>query len=107
VSCPVFPQLSRDSKSFEVEAGFLGSQACSDLIAKGGVHVARAYAAMSQPCLRDPIEGRFALLLEDLGSGGWQTQPWLLDPSQARSVTHLLGTSITLCKFPDAGFRFI
>lgn len=78
-------QLSRDSKSFEVEANFLSSHACAALIDEGGVHVARPYAVLSQPCLRDPIEGRFALLLEDLGAGAWQKQPWLLDGTQAKA----------------------
>ena len=45
-------QLARDVKSYTVEAEFLGSDACSQLVA-AGIPVARAYSVQRQICRSD------------------------------------------------------
>ena len=77
-------KLARDVNSYSVEAGFLASQACKQII-KAGIPVPRAYAVEQDVCLKDPIESRFCLLLEDFsGDQGWK-QHRLLNLLQAKS----------------------
>lgn len=78
-------KLARDTKSYGVEASFLGSAACEALV-ESGVPVARAYAVDLRPCEHDPIESRFGLLLQEFReSDGW-SQSWLLDERQAHAA---------------------
>ena len=93
-----------------MEAEFLGSAACGQLVA-AGIPVARAHAVQREICRSDrgtlmtplpstltllsllvsrsePIDSRFALLLEDFSpAGGWR-QHRLLGPAAAR-VSHI------------------
>ena len=56
-------KLLRDVRSYAVEAAFLGSRACAELAA-AGVPVPRAYQVELRPDEQEPIESRFALLLQ-------------------------------------------
>ena len=92
-----------------MEAEFLGSAACGQLVA-AGIPVARAHAVQREICRSDrgtlmtpsllstltlvillvsrsdPIDSRFALLLEDFSpAGGWR-QDRLLGPASARAT---------------------
>ena len=78
-------KLARDVRSYEVEAAFLGSHACRALV-DAGVPVARAFSVEMEPCVADPIESRFALLLEDFAPGDGWGQHRLLDAAQARAT---------------------
>ena len=95
-------------RSYTVEAEFLGSAACGQLVA-AGIPVARAHAVQREICRSDretlmtpllstltlvillvsrsePIDSRFALLLEDFSpAGGWR-QDRLLGPAAARAT---------------------
>ena len=77
-------KVKRDVRSYQVEASFLGSEACAMLV-RAGVPVARAYAVDMRPDEEAPIESRFAMLLEEFrAEDGWK-QHWLLDPDQAKA----------------------
>ena len=78
-------KLARDVKSYMVETAFLGSAACRALV-DAGVPVARAFSVEMEPCVADPIESRFALLLEDFAPGDGWGQHRLLDAAQARAT---------------------
>mmetsp|Transcript_11596 Transcript_11596/g.38692 ORF Transcript_11596/g.38692 Transcript_11596/m.38692 type:complete len:538 (-) Transcript_11596:158-1771(-) len=76
-------KLARDARSFRVEAGFLGSAACAQLLA-AGVHAPRAYYVDMRPDEASPIDSAFAMLLSDFSpEAGW-SQVGLLDAGQAR-----------------------
>merc|ERR1719192_632867 len=78
-------KLARDVRSYTVEAEFLGSAACGQLVA-AGIPVARAHAVQREICRSEPIDSRFALLLEDFSpAGGWR-QHRLLGPAAARAT---------------------
>ena len=78
-------KLARDTRSYAVEATFLGSAACEALV-NAGVPVARAYAVDLRPCAADPLESRFGLLLEEFRrEDGW-SQHWLCNAAQARAA---------------------
>ena len=107
-------KLARDVKSYTVEAEFLGSEACSQLV-DAGIPVARAYSVQREICrsenrlhlslfffpqlkisgimqlyiLRsDPIDSRFALLLEDFAPAqGWSQHRLLSGPGVRASLT--------------------
>ena len=78
-------KLARDTRSYAVEAGFLGSAACEALV-EAGVPVARAFAVDLRPCERDPIESRFAMLLQEFRADEGWAQHWLCKPQQARAA---------------------
>eukprot|EP00929_Paragymnodinium_shiwhaense_P049312 TRINITY_DN24880_c0_g1_i3.p1 TRINITY_DN24880_c0_g1~~TRINITY_DN24880_c0_g1_i3.p1 ORF type:complete len:842 (+),score=162.18 TRINITY_DN24880_c0_g1_i3:62-2587(+) len=85
-------KLARDVKSYEVEARFLGSSACAQLVS-AGVKVARAYFVDLRPCEENPIESRFSMLLQDFSpEDGWH-QTGMFGPSEARSAL------LTLARF--------
>jgi len=76
-------KLARDARSFGVEAGFLASAACAQLLA-AGVHAPRAYRVEMRPDEASPIDSAFSMLLSDFSpEAGW-TQVGLLDAGQAR-----------------------
>lgn len=71
-------KLSRDSKSYEVVANWLSSEACQMMTEKTGVKIPKCYHAQLAPNHSDPIKSKFSFLLEDLPpSEGWYQQ-WLL-----------------------------
>ena len=71
-------------KSYEVEASFLGSDACRKL-RDAGVRVPRAYHAELRPQAADPVLSSFCLVLEDFSEDeGWR-QAGLLDGREIRS----------------------
>ena len=78
-------KLRRDVRSYAVEAAFLGSRACADLVASG-VRLPRAFLVEQRPDEADPIESRFALLLQDFSpEDGWR-QEGALSPPAARAA---------------------
>lgn len=96
-------KLARDVRSYAVEAGFLGSAACSQLGARGGVHVTRALHSELRPCDEEPIESKFAMLLQDFSpADGWR-QSGMLAPAEARGA---LSTLARLHAFFWPGARF-
>ena len=78
-------KLARDVRSYTVENAFLGSRACQALV-DAGIPVARAFSVEMAPCVDDPIESRFALLLEDFAPGDGWGQHRLLNADQAKST---------------------
>ena len=79
-------KLARDARSYDVEAGFLASAACAQLLA-AGVHAPRAYRVEMRPDEASPIDSAFSMLLSDFSpEAGW-TQVGLLDAWQDTSVT--------------------
>ena len=78
-------KLRRDVRSYAVEAAFLGSRACAELVT-AGVPLPRAYRVELRPDEADPIESRFALLLQDFSpADGWR-QEGALSPPAARAA---------------------
>ena len=83
-----------DVRSYAVEAAFLGSTACAELIEAGHaakVHVPKAFAVDLQPCDASPLESRFALLLQDFGAEDGWAQRGLLNEDEARAALTCLG----------------
>ena len=78
-------KLARDVRSYTVENAFLGSRACQALV-DAGIPVARAFSVEMAPCVDDPIESRFALLLEDFAPGDGWGQHRLLNADQAKAT---------------------
>ena len=79
------PKLARDVKSYTIEAEFLGSAACEQLVT-AGIPVARAFSVQREICKMDPIDSRFSLLLEDFAPGSGWRQHRLLGPAAARAT---------------------
>jgi len=95
-------KLARDVRSYAVEAAFLASPACADLVSSG-IRVARAYCAELRPCAEDPIESRFSMLLQDFSEKEKWRQEGMLDYIETRAA---LKTFARLHAFFWSGSRF-
>ena len=85
-------KIARDARSYGVEASFLASRACAELVEATSLQVSLAYGADLRPCGEPPIDSRFALLLRDFPpSEGWTQQP-ALGLDEARATLTALAT---------------
>jgi 3'-phosphoadenosine 5'-phosphosulfate (PAPS) 3'-phosphatase len=80
-------KVARDTTSYQVEAAFLGSAACSRFCA-AGARIARPYHVVSQPaCVGEsPVYSKFALLLEDFSPDDGWSQIGLLSGTTLRAA---------------------
>ena len=78
-------KVARDVRSYEVEASFLASQAIKELVKTGTVSVPACYHADTRRH-SEPIESKFALLLEDFSPmDGW-AQVRMLDHQESKAA---------------------
>jgi len=82
-------KLARDVNSYRVEAAFLASAACRELVA-AGVAAPVAHAVDLRPSADDPVESRFSLLLSDFSpDDGWGQRSLLSEGEARASLTAL------------------
>ncbi len=79
-------KIARDVKSYQVEAAFLGSRACSELV-ELGAHIARPYHVESRPAPDGTplIQSKFLLIMQDFASKKNWAQYGLLNADQTRA----------------------
>ena len=76
-------KLIRDSKSYQVVAEWLLSEACELLGKDTGVCIPKCYHAQLEPNHEHPMESKFSFLFEDFAPAqGWY-QKWLLDDPES------------------------
>lgn len=76
-------KLTRDSKSYQVVAEFLLSEACHRMRQDTGVCIPKCYHAQLEPNHDHPMESKFSFLFEDFApADGWYQQ-WLLDDTES------------------------
>ena len=80
-------KLIRDTKSYLVEASFRSSAGCKEMVERTGVVISKCYDAQLSPDFDNPMESKFAFLLEDFApSDGWY-QRWLVqDGDECKAV---------------------
>ena len=79
-------KVARDVRSYEVEGTFLASNAVKALKATGTISIPKCYYNDARKHSTDPIESKFALLLEDFSpSIGWR-QVKMLDHEESKAA---------------------
>ena len=85
-------KLIRDVRSYQVETAFLTSAACQHgLIEEAGVHVNKVYASDLRPAamgagLKEQIQSKFAMLVQDLNKDDGWNQEWLLEYESTKAA---------------------
>ena len=97
-------KVARDVKSYEVETSFLASHAIKALTSTGTVSIPKCYHADKRKHATNPIESKFALLLEDFSPNEGWAQVKMLSHEESKAAL------VSLARFhafflPNSSYR--